>query len=472
MKRNIFCISFLLFFIPSLIFSQTKSDPTAIQKAWISAADKHLKNGWIYLHTEGGPEERGFQHGYLLADDISQGIASTIVCWENMSAMPWSWLIEKSSDMFAEKIDPENLAEMQGIVDGMTVAGKKISFSEILAYNAWVELSAYWWPQELKKMDVAYTPLSKESCSAFIATGSMTSDGQIVMGHNTMTEYEGSFTNIIIDIVPEKGHRILMQTVAGWIHSGSDFFVTDAGLVGCETTIGDFSGFDSGGIPEFCRMRRATQDAGNIDEWCNIILKGNNGGYANAWLLGDVNTGEIARYELGLKFTGFERTKDGYYAGSNVAENNQILRFETTTNEVNIRDMAIARKVRWKQLMTENKGKIDLEKAKMFEADHFDTFREKEILGGRGLCCHAELESEDCVWPSAPYYPAGTMDGKVIDSNMAKQMSFSARWGSACGLAFDASDFLVQHPQFDWMKDILEDRPSEPWVVFKAGEKK
>ena len=90
-----------------------------------------------------------------------------------------------------------------------------------------------------------------------------------------------------------------MQTSPGWIHSGTDFFITDAGLVGSETTIGGFHGFSEWGIPEFVRMRRATQDAGNIDEWCEIMKKGNNGGYANAWLLGDVNTREIARLGAG-----------------------------------------------------------------------------------------------------------------------------------------------------------------------------
>ena len=31
------------------------------------------------------------------------------------------------------------------------------------------------------------------------------------------------------------------------------------------------------------------------------MLDGNNGGYANDWLLGDSKTGEIAQLELGLK---------------------------------------------------------------------------------------------------------------------------------------------------------------------------
>ena len=271
-------------------------------------------------------------------------------------------------------------------------------------------------------------------------------------------------------LLPEKGHRILMQTEAGLIHSGTDFFITDAGLVGSETTIGGFSSFDETGIPEFSRMRRATQDAGSIDEWCAIMKKGNNGGYANAWLIGDINAKEIARLELGLKYIGFERKKDGFFVGSNVAENLKILRFETVRNETDISHMGVSRKVRWNQLMKQFAGKIDSEKAKQFEADHYDTFLKQEIADGRTLCGHGELQREPAGWPSVPYGPAGTLDAKVVDSKMAKNMSFVARWGSACGMAFDANKFLEDHPQFDWMKDILKSRPSQEWTLFKAGE--
>jgi len=69
-----------------------------------------------------------------------------------------------------------------------------------------------------------------------------------------------------------------------------------------------------------------------------------------------------------------------------------------------------------------------------------------------------------------PFNPEGTLDGKVVDSKMAREMTFVARWGSACGLAFNKNKFLEEHPQFDWMKELLEDRPAKPWTIFKAGE--
>jgi hypothetical protein len=426
--------------------------------------------GWIYLHVEGEAHDRGFQHGYLLAKEIATGLRVTRASWEHESGMDWDWLVNRAAAMFVPKMDPENLAELDGIAEGARAAGFSASRGELIAYNGIFELQGYWWPMELKKIkDQPVTGAARQSCSSFIATGSWTKGGNVVLGHNTMQGYAEALPRVAQDIAPAKGHRILWQTTAGWIHSGTDFFITDAGLVGSETTIGGFEGFDTNGIPEFTRMRRATQDAGSLDQWCEIMKQGNNGGYANAWLLGDINSREIARLELGLKYVGYEKKRDGYFIGSNVAEDRKLLKLETERNDVDIRLSSVARRVRWRQLMKEHAGKIDVELAKRFEADHFDTYRGKVFPGGRTLCGHFERDPE-ASGHGVPFDCSGTVDGKVVDGPMAKQMSFAARWGAACGMPFVAEKFLVSHPQFEWMSGLLEDRPGQGWVVFRAGE--
>jgi hypothetical protein len=441
------------------------------QNQCVAKAKRFERHGWIYLHIEGEPKERGFQHGYLLAPEIADDLRVTRQSWEHSSGMTWPWLVERATTILAPRIDEENLGELEGIAEGMRSAGHETSREELIAYNGIIELSGYWWPIELKKIKDAPTPPVRESCSSFIATGRMTRDGNVVLGHNTMMAYNDALPNVIEDIVPAHGHRILWQTAPGWIHSGQDFFITDAGLVGSETTIGEFEGFDTNGIPEFVRMRRATQDAGSIDQWCALMKQGNNGGYANAWLLGDIRSREIARLELGLKQVAFEKKGEGYFVGSNVAEDVRLLRLETNEKETDIRTSGVARRVRWKQLMKQYAGRIDINLAKDFEADHVDTYLEKLQPDGRTLCGHSEFQREPAgSWPGVPFGCAGTVDAKVVDSNMAKAMSFDARWGSACGRAFDAGQYLTAHPQFDWMQDSLKSRPSEPWTQFRAGE--
>jgi hypothetical protein len=440
------------------------------QQSWLARGKQFQRAGWTYLHVEGEARPRGFQHGYLLAKKIEEGLRMARAGWEHQSSMEWSWLTAHAGAMFLPKIDGENLAELDGIVEGARAAGVNFSREDLIAYNAILELNDYWWPLELKKIkDEAVPSAARESCSSFVATGSFTKDGNVVLGHNTMQSYADAMPDVIEDIVPARGHRILWQTTAGWIHSGTDFFITDAGLVGSETTIGGFEGFDTNGVPEFTRMRRATQDAGSIDEWCAIMKAGNNGGYANAWLLGDINTKEIARLELGLKYIGYEKKKDGCFFGSNVAEDRKILKMETDRSDTDIRLSSVARRVRWKQLMKEHTGKIDLELGKRFEADHFDTWRGKAWPGGRTLCGHFELDPE-AQGHDVPFDCSGTVDGKVVDAAMAKRMSFAARFGSACGMPFMAEKFLEAHPQFDWMAGLLKDRPGQSWGVFKAGE--
>lgn len=451
--------------------SSARASLTDEQNRWLAKANRHERAGWTYLHLEGEAHARGFQHGYLMAKEIAELLRVDRAQWHYESGMEWSWLISNTRSFVEAGLDAENRQEIEGIAEGVRAAGVAMTYDDLLTENALFELSWYWWPIAQGKLTGNHDQVEKpkQSCSSFIATGHMTKDGGIVLGHNTWFAYTQAVFNVIVDLVPARGHRILMQTRPGWIHSGTDFFITDAGLVGSETTIGGFEHFSEKGTPEFARMRRATQDAGSIDEWCAIMKRGNNGGYANAWLLGDVNTGEIARLELGLQYVGFERTKDGVFLGSNIAENLQILRLETNVNDSDIRLPSVARRVRWKQLMKDNAGKIDVALAEAMLADCYDTCLNREGASARTLAGHKELDPS--VGVGVPFYPSGAFDCKVVDTTMAKQLRVAARWGSADGTAFDADKFLSDRPQFSWMTGLLKSRPAEPWAEFRAGEK-
>lgn len=37
---------------------------------------RYEKNGWIYLHIQGEPYDRGYQHGYLVASELSEILRS------------------------------------------------------------------------------------------------------------------------------------------------------------------------------------------------------------------------------------------------------------------------------------------------------------------------------------------------------------------------------------------------------------
>ena len=136
-----------------------------------------------------------------------------------------------------------------------------------MALNALEELPDYYVPWLDKQQARPPAGNPGAHCSAFVATGSWTKDRRIVIGHNAWTNYiVGARWNIIFDLEPEKGHRILMDGLPGIITSDDDFGINDAGLMITETTITQFSGFDPNGTPEFYRSRKAMQYAASIDE--------------------------------------------------------------------------------------------------------------------------------------------------------------------------------------------------------------
>lgn len=315
--------------------------------------------------------------------------------------------------------------------------------------------------------------MSPGNCSAFVATGAYTRDHHIVMAHNNWTAYlDGERWRVIFDIVPRQGHRILMDGFPGVMTSDDDFGVNSDGIMVTETTITQFAGWNPDGKPEFMRSRKALQYASSIDDYVRIMLDGNNGGYANDWLLGDNKTGEIAQFELGLKAHKVWRTQDGAFVGSNFARDPEVIAQDTTFDPHNSATSPNARRTRWEELMEENQGKIDVALAQKFMADHYDAYEKKEQANERTLCGHVDASGRGVeVWEWPAYYPGGAVQGKAIDSSLAKALSFYAHVGHPCGQDFLAKPFLQAHPEFAWQAPLLRDMKAGPWTLFKAGDR-
>src|SRR5215471_19150952 len=428
----------------------------------MGSAFRRDRNGWIYLHLEGTPDQIGYQHGYLVAPEIREVLRVFSQYLPHTTKRDWQFYRQAAHSMFWDKIGDEYQREIAGIARGAYArlkgdAGKnhnggraaKIDADDILALNAWIELAQYYVPSlqaRLDDPDLHQSP--PPSCSAFIATGSWTRDGKIVIGHNNWVDYViGRRWNIIVDLKPAAGNRILMDSFPGFIHSGDDFYITDAGLMVTETTITGFKGFDTEGLPEFYRIRKATQYSSSIDDWLKVMMDHPNGGYANDWMIGDRKTGEIARLENGIKNNIVERTKDGYYVGANFPVHEKTTREETTFDPNNAANSANARHRRWDELMKLNKGKIDINLAKKFEADHYDVVRKRSVGTGNTLCGHVETDELGLPeWDWKNYYPGGTVNAKVADNQLAERMSFWGSVGHPCGATFKLDPFLKAHP--------------------------
>ncbi len=430
-----------------------------------------VRSGWIFVHLEGSPSDIGYQHGHLMAEEIHDTLKVIQLEATHDSSKDWTFFRKAGQDVLWPKIEKEYREELQGIVAGVTEQGYKLDLWDLVALNASLELGPYYVPYYDKQNGASPTvkPPIPERCSAFVATGSYTKDGKPVIAHNAWTSYmDGSRWNVMFDIAPVKGHRILMDGLPGYIHSGDDFGVNSAGMMITETTISQFIGFDPKGIPEFVRARKAMQYSGSIKEFARIMTEGNNGGYANNWLVADRKSGEIASLELGLENVTLRKSKDGYFTGSNYPENAKLVAEETDFDPKDLGVSATARRVRWTQLMEQNKGKIDAEMAKTFLADHYDSFAKKEEANERTLCGHIELSPRGIKGWWGPYGTAGAVQNKVADSNMAKQMKISAAMGHACGRNFKAKEHLEKYREYDW-QTMMRDLTAYPWTEFETA---
>jgi hypothetical protein len=231
----------------------------------------------------------------------------------------------------------------------------------------------------------------------------------MIIGHVTMWPLTlAEQTNVMLDIKPENGHRVLMQSYPGGIESGTDWYQNDAGVVLTETTIRQ-TPFNAQGTPVAFRARQAIQYGGNIDEVVKYLGTSNNGLYTNEWLLGDAKNNEIGMYELGTNRTRLWRSSKnewfgdtpGFYWGDNNAKD-LTLRLEYQPDPKGepayIPYVPMPRDLKWQELYRTYKGKID-------EGFAFLAFR------------------------TAPLVSSTTMDAKVATADMANRLMVWAAIG-------------------------------------------
>ncbi len=410
--------------------------------------------GWIHITISGEPFDRGLQHGYLLANQfkhIHTVLTFIVKHTFNVSLSEYTQTCVKLITPNIAKYHPEFLEELKGIAKGA-----KVSLEFLVAWNSLLSMYSYY----------ENTGLSEgHRCSAFIACGNATKDGKIVMAHNTHSDYaSGPLANIVMRVVPAKGHSFVMQTYAGYIASATDWFLCDTGIIGCETTISQIKYTPEFGTPYFCRIREAMQYGESLEEYSKIMLKNNAGDYACSWLFGDINRNQIMLCEIGLNISNIQTTTDGVFYGMNSAMDFELRSLETTDQTFNdLGDSSGSRNARLDALLNDKYyGKIDIEVAKRVISDHYDSKQNKTTPTALTICKHSDLDPNHST--RHPFYPWGCVDGKVTDSSMAKRLEFVGRQGAACGISFVAKKYLKEHPEYAKWKPVLRDMPKYKWT--------
>jgi len=411
------------------------------------------KQGWKVLEIWGSPFERGYAHGFLLADELTKVKKVLPFVVGEQLHISFAEYMEKCNSLvlpIIKKKYPEFYAEIRGISAGSLQQGVYISPEFIVAWNAFLSLYSYY--------EDGKQPLR---CSAFIAVGNATERGDIVMAHNTHSDFAtGQLLNIVMTITPQKGQKFRMQTSAGFISSTSDWFLCENGIIGCETTIADMKYRPRFGTPYFCRIRQAIQYGKTLDDYVEIMKRENAGDYSCSWLLGNINTNEIMLFELGLKHENIQKTQNGVFYGMNSAQGAEFRKEETTDKEHDDEKTSLgSRNHRLDYLLNEKYyGKININNSKKIMGDHYDMFLDKTVRNRRGICKHNECDKD------AGYSLYGCTDSKITNTNMAKELGFTGRFGSACGRVFRIKTYVREHPENKQWGEFVGDFPKTKWV--------
>ncbi|RJP74125.1 MAG: hypothetical protein C4539_00700 [Ignavibacteriales bacterium] len=393
---------------------------------WLGPAYRYEDKGWIFVHIEGEPYKRGYQYGYLLADEIKMFTEKLAINWNSADPIrTWNESRFMVDATMLRKYDEEYLNEMKGIADGAAKAGIKIfdrpiDLLDIVSINSSVDLDYM-----KDAMRVTPNPLTGKSflasedelevkerlhkCTSFLANNSATKDGKIVYGQLFMWGgYTGYHWNVIVDVVPTEGNRLVYQTYPGGIHSGADFYVNSAGIMLGETTVQQ-TPYNPEGTPQAYRIRKAAQYANSIDDVEKILTTKNNGMYTNDWMVADVKKNEIGILLLGTnKWKLWRSSNKDWYNGAEdfYWSDNNAKDLEVRKEYISNPDDApydylfrpVNRDITFWNFYHQNKGNIDQTAA-------FNLFN------------------------SSPINRPHACDGKVITSEMAEQLVFFAHYG-------------------------------------------
>jgi len=110
-------ISFLLVIISCI---NPKAGKVAVShEELMMSSSRSEKNGWISVHLEGAPEVIGYQHGYLLANEIVDLRGAMSMLNEKTTGRDWNFYRDESTLMFWDNIPEEYQKEIDGIVTGV-----------------------------------------------------------------------------------------------------------------------------------------------------------------------------------------------------------------------------------------------------------------------------------------------------------------------------------------------------------------
>ena len=138
-----------IFLIAFMLFGCTSHPPKTVslsKEQMMAKASRTESNGWIQIHLEGSPTVIGFQHGYLLADEIINLRGAMEVRNKQMTGRDWDFYRNESYRIIWHNIPQEYREELTGIAQGVNakLGEGKIDVKDMVAINSFLEIPDYY----------------------------------------------------------------------------------------------------------------------------------------------------------------------------------------------------------------------------------------------------------------------------------------------------------------------------------------
>jgi tetratricopeptide (TPR) repeat protein len=358
-------------------------------KRYFGEAWMEKREDLYILHLKGSPYEVGYQHGILMSEEIKQGAANFYADPINGGRKSYSlknlliklYLNKKVYNPIEKAQSKELIEQLKGIADGSGVP-----YNIIFKANHHTTVSMVMTPviikQHLKKFN--NLGINVGACSTFVATKEATINGSTIVGRNT--DYGGIEKwpkyQTISFVEPEEGFKYVQIGTAGIIMWAPG--MNEKGIVVCAHYM-IYDDILPNGLSiaaftdEFLRKAEYLDDA-------LTILNNNPRGVSCGFVITDGKTKDAFAAEVSTGNATIRRMENNRIVMTNMAVSEEKRKIDFVS-KFHLNEGCPGRYRRIMQLIDDNYGKIDYNKAAEFMGDHirFTTGTERCAYGIVGV---------------------------------------------------------------------------------------
>jgi hypothetical protein len=384
------------------------------------------RDGLNILFLKGDRFEMAYQHGKLLADDIKTGALpqahkmferqirngipqifaiTPLILRHFLKKYPESFLKSALSNGAATSTSMIN--EAYGLSEGSGRPLEEILYAAVNPESLQIMVG-----ERLSGEATALGPIvgPTSSCSAFVAWGKSTADGEILIGRNTDYPLNGSYDRhpTVMYFSPTDGTQKYQAVTSAGLHTAGVVGINESGIYIGVHTIPSVA-VSTSGLPTFASAQEVLRKARNFDEAVELFQKVKSGA-GWTYLLVSTKEKKAASVEISNRGVSILPVSSDHHGQTNhyrtAARAAEYLHINLSVD-----DDSIGRLKRVEDLLDENVGRLDVPAAMAILGDKYDPFYRKVRGIGNVVAVHTTMTSvvvqpkDQSVWVASGRAP-------------------------------------------------------------------